>query len=470
MAVHLLDSTLFGNAIGTPAMRMIFEERAMLQAWLDVEAALAEAQASLGVIPAEASEVIASRADISRIDLNAVQSHGARTGHSLMGLLQEFRGVIDHDHSRYVHFGATTQDIIDTGLMLMVKQAYGLVLESLVRVMTDLARLTETHADTVMVGRTHGGHGLPITFGFKTAIWLSEFQRQLERWAEARERVLVGNLTGAVGTFASWGENGPEIQRKTLRILGLGVPDTVWHSSRDRVAELAILCALLAGTCCRIAREIYNLSRTEFGELQEPSDGKVGSSTMPHKRNPIHSEWIMVLERSIRANATVCLEAMGQENEWDASRWKNEWIAIPESFVMLSGILSHMEILMRGVTVLESRMRRNLSLLRGMLLSEPVMFLLEKTFPLPIAHEKVYRASVKASEKETNFLDELMEDEEVRSRFRREDIEAVLEPSRYVGLAPLVAREVKAKVERRVKEVLSIQAAKRRFESEGTAA
>lgn len=446
MAVHFIDTTLFGGSVGTAEMREIFDEKSMLQCWIDAEVALARAQAEIGVIPEAAAEAIAVAGNIDRIDLAEVQAYGKRTGHSLLGLLTEFRKVIDNDHSRYLHFGATTQDVIDTGMMLMMKKGYDLVLEKQTSIMQQLSVLVKEHADTVMVGRTHGGHGLPITFGFKAAIWLSELSRQLERWQMAKARVLVGNFTGAVGTFASWGEKGPLIQERTLELLGLGVPDTVWHSSRDRVAEMASLCAFYAATAGRIGREIYNLSKTEVQELQEPGDGKIGSSTMPHKKNPIHSEWIMVLERSIRANAGTCLEVMGQENERDASRWKNEWIAIPESFVLLSGILNHMQILMNGLTVNKEQMLENTDMLRGMLLSEQVMFLLEAHFPLPVAHEKVYQASVRASENKSHLVDELLADMEIAERCSRQEIEAVMDPGKYVGEAPKVALAVAGKV------------------------
>ncbi|MCX5837532.1 MAG: adenylosuccinate lyase [Deltaproteobacteria bacterium] len=448
MTVHIMDSIVFGDSVGTADMRRVFEETASFQRWLDVEAALAKAQAAMGMIQKEASEIIAAKADVALIDLEAVKASGKRTGHSLLGLLSDFRRVIAHDHSRYLHFGATTQDIIDTAMMLMIKDGYGLAMERLAGIMHLISDLAGKHAQTIMVGRTHGGHALPITFGFKAAIWLSELSRQHERWTMARERILVGNMTGAVGNFASWGKQGFEVQKRTLDLLGLGVPETVWHSSRDRIAEMMTLCALLAGTGARIAREVYNLSKTEIGELLEPSAGKIGSSTMPHKRNPIHSEWIMVLEREIRANASVALEVMGQENERDASRWKNEWIAVPESFVYLSGLLNHLMVLLGGLTVNEGRMLRNTDLLQGMLLSEQVMFLLEKHFPLPVAHEKVYLASMRAFEKETHLIDELMSDPEVAAQCQRADIEKVLDPAGYLGLSAEVAQAVKLRVDR----------------------
>lgn len=450
MSVHFIDNTVFGDSVGTADMRRIFSETRSFQCWLDVEVALAKAQASLGMIPAAAAEVIAAKADASLLDLEAVKAHGKRTGHSLLGVLAEFRRLIAHDHARYVHFGATTQDIIDTASMLQVREAYDLATDRLGNILRQAGELAEKHAATVMVGRTHGGHALPITFGFKAAIWLSELSRQFERWGQARERILVGNMTGAVGTFAAWGRRGFEVQEKTLAELGLGVPETCWHSSRDRIAETATLCAMLAGTAARIGREIYNLSKTEVRELGEPSAGKIGSSTMPHKRNPIHSEWVMVLERHIRYNAALCLEAMSQEHERDASRWKSEWIAVPETFVYLSGLLNHLTVLLGGLTVDAGRMAENTGMLKGMLLSEQVMFLLEKHFPLPVAHDKVHRASVRAMDNDTLLVDELMADADVAAKCARADVEALLDPAGYLGEAATVAHRVKARVDRQL--------------------
>jgi len=443
----MIDTTLFGDSVGTQEMRLIFDENNMLQSWLNVEVALAKAQSAMGIIPEPAGRIIAAKADISLLDLEAVKAHGKVSGHSLMGLLTEFRKVMDHEYSRYVHFGATTQDIIDTGLMLMIKDGYAIVRNRLGKCMNILSHIVTEHADTVMVGRTHGGHGLPITFGFKAASWLSELGRQMERLTDAQPRILVGNLTGAVGTFASWGDKGLEVQSRALELLGLAVPDIVWHSSRDRIAEVMTLCALLAGTAGRIGRNVYHLSRTEMRELEEPSKGKIGSSTMPHKKNPVHSEWIMVLERTIRANASICLEVMGQEDEREAARWKNEWITVPETFVMLSGILNHLEIILSGLSVKKEQMLKNTQILKGMLLSEQVMFLLEKIFPLPEAHSKVYAASVRATENDSHLIDELLADEEIAGNCTREQLEKVLEPAGYLGLSSSVALSVRDKVQ-----------------------
>lgn len=445
MNVHMIDSTLFGGSVGTDAMRSVFKETNMLQCWLSVEAALAKAQSALGIIPEKAGDIIAAKADISLIDLEAVKNNGKVSGHSLMGLLTEYRKAIDHEYSRYVHFGATTQDIIDTGLMLMIKDGYDIILNHLKESMEKLTDIVPKHAETVMVGRTHGGQALPITFGFKAASWLSELGRQMERLQEAQSRILVGNLTGAVGTFASWGDKGLEVQSRTLDILDLGVPDICWHSSRDRITEVMTLCSMLAATAARVGRNVYHLNRTEIKELEEPSKGQVGSSTMPHKKNPVHCEWIMILERAVRKNASISTEVMQMEDEREAARWKNEWMAVPETFVLMSGIMNHLGIILGGLEVKKENMQANTGILKGMLLSEQVMFVLEKAFPLPEAHTKVYDASVRAVENNSFLIDELMADPLVAGKCQREDIEKALDPAGYLGLSTEIALSVNKK-------------------------
>ncbi len=454
MSVHFTDSMVFGDSVGTPAMREIFEETSMFQSWLDVEAALAEAMAELDLIPASAAERIRKHAKVELIDLEGVKKRGKVTGHSLLGLLGEFRDVIDHEEAKYVHWGATTQDIIDTGNMLMVKKGYTVVKSMLRELMQFMLPLLTDHADTVMVGRTHGGHALPITFGYKAATWLSELSRHYERLEQATPRILVGNITGAVGTFASWGDMGRKIQEKAMAILDLGVADTCWHSSRDRTAEFMNLYAQLAGTCARISREVYTLSKTEFQELEEPfPKGQVGSSTMPHKRNPIHTEWTIVLSRVLRTNAALATEVMVQENERDATNWKTEWIIIPESHVMMSGVLQHMIKTMDGLQVKTDNMLENTNMLRGLLLSESAMFVVAKIMPLPDAHELVYQASMRAFENKSTLLDELWADDRVSAKCDRDELANALDARSYVGLAPEVAKDVHDKVARQLADI-----------------
>lgn len=447
MAIHFMDSTVFSDSVGTPQMREIFKEQSMFQRWLEVEAALARAQASLGMIPEKSAERIAEGAQIKQIDLNRVKSHGKETGHSLMGLLREFRALVGLPDAGYIHWGATTQDIIDTGQMLQIKEALGRINDQIRGVLKRWMPLMDEHRETVMAGRTHGQQALPITFGFKIAIWMDELGRHVTRLGEMRERVLVGNITGAVGTFAPWGSKGFEVQSRTLDLLGLGVPDSCWHAARDRLAEIMNFLGLVASSCSRIAREVYNLSKTEFWEIEEPfTPGKIGSSTMPHKRNPVHCEWVLVLTRIIRSNAALAMEAMVQENERDASAWKTEWIIIPESCVMLSGVLAHLDSIFNGLIVRKDRMGKNMQLLRGLLNSEAVMFVLNEFLPLPEAHEKVYEASMKAFEKESSLAEELLADPEIARRCDRQKLDFAMKPENYIGLCRETIDRVKEKV------------------------
>ena len=448
MAVHFIDSVVFQDSVGTERMRKVFDETAMFQRWLDVEGAIALAAGALGMIPKAAAARIADCAHVEKIDLETVKAHGKVTSHSLIGLLKEFRRAINHEDARFVHWGATTQDIIDTGMMLMIRDGFDIVEDQLSETLRNGRPLLAKHRDTLMVGRTHGGHALPITFGLKAAIWLDEVVRQLERWRAARQRILVVNIIGAVGSFASWGRMGFDLQKRAADILGLGTPMSPWAASRDRTAEAMTLCALTAGTSSRIAKEIYNLSKTEVRELEEPFTlGKVGSSTMPHKRNPVRTEWSIVLDRIIRANAGVALEAMGVENERDASHWKAEWVVVPETFVMLSGSLNHLAGTLGGLRVNAGRMAKNADMLKGLLLSERAMFVVAEKLPLPEAHEAVYQASVRAYDNDTPLLDELMAERAVAGVCDRQKIAEALDPRGYLGLSGEVADRIGAEID-----------------------
>jgi adenylosuccinate lyase len=447
MTVHFMDSILFGDSVGTAEMRAVFEEKERLQQWLEVEVALTKVQATLGIIPAQAAEQIARLAKIDQMDLVEMKKDGKVTGHSLMGLLKEFRRLVGAENAKYIHWGATTQDILDTGQMLCLKKAMQIIERQLVELMKKMLPLLKEHEQTLMVGRTHGQHALPITFGIKIAGWLDELSRGLDRLREGKKRILTGNITGGVGTYASWGSKGFEIQNETLRMLGLASPDTCWHSARDRSAEAMAILGIIASSGARIAKEIYNLSKTEFSELEEPfTMGKVGSSTMPHKRNPIHSEWVIVLARMIRSHALLAMDVMVMENERDASAWKTEWIIIPEACVMMSSLLAHLDFTFGGLIVRKEQMLKNIDMLKGLLLSEQVMFKLTKSIPLPQAHEAVYEASMAAYEKGTAFLDELMAIPEISSQFERQDLEAALDARSYLGLSVDIARNVAKKV------------------------
>jgi adenylosuccinate lyase len=286
---------------------------------------------------------------------------------------------------------------------------------------------------------------LPITFGHKAAIWLSEMGRNHERLRQLEPRVFVGGMVGAVGTQASYGLQAPELERRLMRRLGLGVADINWQPARDRFAEYVCVLAIVGQTLGKIANEIVNLEHTEIGELFEPfSEGKVGSSTMPHKRNPSSCEAVVGVSRALRYNAALMLEGMVIEHERDGSSWRAEWKALPESCLMAGGLLAMMKYVLTGLTVDAPRMRSNLDMLGGFLLSERVMFVLSDKVGKQTAHELVYEASMHGIEHGVSFEQALLQDKRVAAALTPEELHKALDPTTYVGLAPQIVDGVLA--------------------------
>src|SRR5687767_4885711 len=280
------DSFYLLDRYGSPAMRAIWDDRRMIQRWLDVEAALAAVEAELGLVPRSAAREIARKARVELLDLPAMKRDFDVTWNPVMPLVDAMRRALSPAAGRYVHWGATSKNIMDTGTALQIRVSYAVVLAELDALSNVLARLARRHRDTVMAGRTHGQHALPVTFGFKAAVWLDELLRQRERLLESRRRVLVGEFGGAIGTLAALGRKGLLVQKRLMRRLGLGVPLIPAKTAGDHFAEFFILLAMLSATLGKIAQNIYNLQQTEVDEVTEFVDGKVGSSAMPHKLNP----------------------------------------------------------------------------------------------------------------------------------------------------------------------------------------
>jgi adenylosuccinate lyase len=301
-----------------------------------------------------------------------------------------------------------------------------------------------------MAGRSHGVQALPITFGHKAAIWLSEMGRNYERLRQAEPRVFVGGMVGAVGTQASYGPRARELEQRLMKRLGLGVADINWQPARDRFAEYVCALAVMGQTLGKIANEIVNLQHTEVGELYEPfSEGKVGSSTMPHKRNPSSCEAAVGVSRALRYNAALMLECMIIEHERDGSSWRAEWKALPESCLMAGGLLAMMRYVLSGLTVDTKRMRENLDMLGGFLLSERVMFELSEKIGKQTAHELVYEASMHGIEHGVRFEEALMQDKRVAAALAPAELRKALDPATYVGLAPQIVDEVLAQTRAR---------------------
>lgn len=445
--VSLMDSPLFQGATVSPRMTVIYNNKAYLQSWLDAEVGLAKAQAKMGMIPQEAADAIAEKADIDLFDLTAVQRHGRETTHTLIGILREFRRLVGEPYQTYIHYGATTQDIIDTGTMLVAKRAHQLIDLQVTELLTALKPLIDDHRDTIMVARSHGNHALPMTFSLKAAIWADELCRALTRWRETEGRAFVGSMVGAVGTFAAWGGRGIELQRLTCEALDLADPIVPWAAQRDRLAEIGGEMGLLAGTCARIAQEIYILSMTEIGELAEPyQKGMLGSSTMPHKLNPFATEWVVALSKKLRGNAGVLLDCMTPMGERDGCTWRAEWLTLPEGYCNASAMLTHLHKVLAGLQVHADRMRSNLDMLRGLLLSERAMFVLNKAMALDEAHHVIHEASLEVMSSGRTLLDVLMDTPSVAAVCSREEIEDALKPENYVGESDAISDEVLSRI------------------------
>ena len=444
MPSHITESRIHGGAYSSPEFAAIFSDANQVQKWLDVEAALAATQAHMGIIPQEAAREIARVASVELLDLDALGRESMETGHILVPTIRALEGLCADGLGEYVHYGVTTQDILDTGLILQVRDAWGLVLQRLRGIRGHLLALAVQHKHTPMVARTHGQQALPTTFGYKVAVWVDEIDRHLERFDEAYARVMVGNLTGAVGTLAGLGPQGLEVQRRTLESLGLAAPLSSWHSARDRILEAAWLLVQASATLGRVANEIYHLQRTEIDEVREGRRaGQVGSSTMPHKQNPSTVDLISALSRLVRAQMLALTDAAFQLHERDGTTWRIEWAALPELFIYAGALLARMEDVLRaGLDVRETRMRSNLELLGGLILSERIMLALAPRFGKQTAHQLVHEIALQAQAAGGSFHEALLNDARLHGCFTRQALDELLDPATYTGLAAEMVEQV----------------------------
>ncbi|WP_295856932.1 adenylosuccinate lyase [uncultured Xylophilus sp.] len=434
MPVSVFDMQSLQHLWGTEELRTIFGEENRIQKWLDFEAALAEAQAELGIIPAAAAAEIAAQSKVANIDIATMSAEIRRIKHSLVPTLKQLQAACSKENGEWVHYGATTQDVVDTGVALQLKEFHAVALRDLQAVGRELARLAVAHRDTPMAGRTHGVQALPITFGHKCALWLDELGRHHERLVQAAPRVLVGMLAGAVGSQASLGPKAVELEARMLQKLGLGAPAISWAPARDRFTEYALLLAMIGATLSKIGNELFNMQRNEFGEVEEGfSDGKLGSSTMPHKRNPTSAENLAGLSRPLRYNATMMVEGMVQEGERDGIAWKMEWKALPECCLIAGAMLFQAKNLLGGLKVNADVMAANLDKMRGYLLSERVMLELSERVGKQTAHEWIYEASMHGITGKLTFADAMRQHPGLGQLLTDDEIRDLTDPAGYLG-------------------------------------
>lgn len=436
MASNVLDSILFRDAFGTPEMRAIFDDRELVRKYVEVEVALAKAEARCGVIPVEAAEEIAARCSADTLDFDLLRHETEIVGYPILPLVHQISKQAGSSGG-YVHWGATTQDIMDTAVVLQIRDAFELIETDINELRRILADMAQRYRTTPMAGRTHLQQALPITFGYKAAIWLNMFDRHAERLAQARPRVLVGQFAGAAGTLASLGDKGLAVQQAMMEELRLGIPDSTWHVARDGFAEAVNLLGLITGSLGKIAYDVMLMASNEFGELYEPFvKGRGASSTMPQKRNPISSELMLACAKGVRQQAGLMLDAMVQDLERATGPWHAEWIAIPESFILSAGALKQARFMLGGLIVDEAAMAKNLDMTNGLIVAEAVMMGLAPYIGRQDAHDVVYDACRIVNEQGGRLADVLNALPAIASRLEPELIEQLTNPTNYLGMAP----------------------------------
>jgi len=431
----LIDSRFLGSLFSTPEMKNVFSDHATLARYTETEVALALAEGKLGLIPADAAQTIEQQAAGIALDMARLERETHNVGYPILPLVHQLAEGLG-DAGKYLHWGATTQDIMDTALVLQIRAGLDLVEADLRGVAVQLRRLSAEYRDTPMAGRTHLQHALPVTFGLKTAIWLGMVERNLERLQQLRPRVLVGQFAGAGGTLASLGHRGLEVQVAMMAELKLGVPDTTWHTARDGLAETAQWLGLVTTSLAKMALDVSLMMANEFGEVFEPFvQGRGASSTMPQKRNPISCEVMIGAAKTVRHLAGLALDGAVQDFERATGPWQAEWVALPEAFLHTAGAVSQALFMLTGLEVDTQRMRQNLDSTGGLIVAEAVMMGLAPALGRNEAHDVVYAACRVALEQKRTLADVLKANEAVTRLVSIEQIEAMCEPTNYLGCA-----------------------------------
>ncbi len=423
----------------TDAMRQLFSDRRRLQCMLDFEAALARVLVAFGMAPRNAAAAIESQCRAELFDVESLARATALSGNvaiPMVKALTEFVAKSDAQAAAFVHWGATSQDAIDTGLVLQLREALGFIDPDLAALLASLSRLAAAHKATIVAGRTWLQQGPPVTFGLKVAGWLDALERHRDRLNYSRKQILVLQFGGAVGTLAALGDRGLDLAAALARDLKLELPELPWHSHRDRLAEIAATLGLLVGSLGKIARDISLMSQTEIDEVLEPSGpGRGGSSTMPHKRNPVSSAVILAAALRLPALVSTMLTAMVQEHERGLGGWHAEWETLPEIFRLTAGALAHSKEMVAGLEVHSGKMSQNANLTRGLVLAEAVAFALRERLGKEQSHHVVEEAARRAAHDGSDFAEVLLSYPEVRSQLSSAELSRLLDPANYLGSA-----------------------------------
>lgn len=440
MSLHILDSQIYGKDFASARVRSLFEEENILQDWLDFEVALAEVQAEMGLVPAAAAREIRAKGDTTHVKLERVAEIYGQTMLSSVAMIRAFKEACADGAGEYLHLGATTQDIFDTTLARRLGRTLDMFTEDLAAIRKSLNRLADAHRYTLMPGITHGQQALPVSFGFVAAIWSDMLRKHMDRFAEARQRICVGTVSGAVGNFASFrfllGDGALDMQRKVLDRFGLASPPISVQPQIERWTEFLQVLALMSVSFEKIADEIFLFQRNEFSLLEEPFDTarQISSSTMPQKRNPNRCEMIKALAKKVRSNCAGFSDIFMREMR-DHAPFYLEDFTIPETALLASTILEQAKFVLSGLTVKADNMRRNLDLTEGALMTEALMLALaKKTGRKETGFALVHKAAMESFEQGRPFADYAAGLAEIREHLEEKEIRAILDPANYIGL------------------------------------
>lgn len=431
----VIDSDVYSDIFSTSAMRDVWSDRSRVQYYLDFEKALAITQAYLGVIPREAAEEISLHCNVDEIDFAKLKTATKHIGYPVLPVVQQLTTLCKDDLGQWCHWGATTQDITDTATVLQIRSAFELIELEMKAVSESLSRLARDHRNTPMIGRSNLQQAVPLTFGYKAAVWLAGVDRHIQRLDQLRRRVLLGEFGGAVGTLASLGEQGLPVQQGVMERLGLIPPLISWHTVRDTIAEVGCFLGILCGLLDKIASDVKVMMMTELNEVQEPAGGggRGASSTMPQKRNPISCAYITACSSVVRQHTASLLSAMNADFERATGTWEIEWLVLPEMFCLSAGALAQAKYLLSGLVVHPENMKKNLQLTDGLINTEAIMMALGPKMGRGKAHDRLAAISIAVSQGKGRLIDLLSNDPEIVQILDRSAIERLMEPTNYLG-------------------------------------
>ena len=447
MAATIIDSRIFGNIFSTDAMRAVWSDENRTAKYVAIEKALAIVQGRLGIIPRETADEIVRNCDISKIDMDQLRAQTERIGYPILGVVSQLNALCRDKLGEYCHWGATTQDITDTATVLQIREGLELVDADLRALSATLADLARRHRDTPVAGRSNLQQAIPVTFGFKMATILAAVERHRERLAQLKPRVLVGEFGGACGTLASIEHGAMATHEGLMAELELGVPAIAWHTVRDSIAEVGTFLGLVGGTLGKISMDVKLMMQTEVGEVYEPfAHGRGSSSTMPQKRNPISSCYIHAAVSVVRQHAAALMDAMIADHERSTGPWEIEWIVLPEAFCLTAGALRQARFILDGLEVDAAKMRANIDLTNGLVMSEAVMMGLGRHIGREYAHDLVYDICREAIRLNRPLLDLLAGHPEINRHLDRAALARLCDPANYLGQSGVMVDRVLARL------------------------